>query len=113
MRQFIALECMAFFYGFQRCPTGTTRNGLQVRCIVVTPGTVKLWESPPGRAGGLPESELAYILARAPGGQMQGAATQAMWFISESRQRSRCPPAAAPRRAAGSQNCNILFHFLT
>jgi len=28
-------------------------------------------------------------------------ATQAMWFISEERQRSRCPPAAAPRRAAG------------
>ena len=41
-----------------------------------------------------------YILARAPGGQMQGAATQAMFFIVEERQRSRCPSAAAPRRAA-------------
>ena len=35
---------------------------------------------------------------------MQGAATQAMSFIVEERQRSRCPPAAAPRRAAGSQH---------
>ena len=40
-------------------------------------------------------------LARAPGGQMQGAATQAMSvYIVEERQRSRCPPAAAPLRAA-------------
>jgi hypothetical protein len=40
-------------------------------------------------------------LARAPGGQMQGAATQAMSVcIVEERQRSRCPPAAAPLRAA-------------
>ena len=38
-----------------------------------------------------------YTLARAPGGQMQGAATQAMpSCIVEERQRRRCPPAAAP-----------------
>ena len=42
---------------------------------------------------------------------MQGAATQAMWFISEERQRSRCPPAAAPRRAAGFQNSKFLCLF--
>jgi hypothetical protein len=42
---------------------------------------------------------------------MQGGATQAMWDIVEERQRSRCPPAAAPRRAAGSQNCKFLCHF--
>ena len=42
-----------------------------------------------------------YILARAPGGQMRGAATQAMPLsIVEERQRSRCPPGAAPLRAA-------------
>ena len=41
------------------------------------------------------------ILARAPGGQMRGAATQAMLVcIVEERQQSRCPPAAAPLRAA-------------
>ena len=41
-----------------------------------------------------------YTLARAPGGQMQGAATQAMSLhIVEERQRRRCPPAAAPLRA--------------
>ncbi|PYU93556.1 MAG: hypothetical protein DMG08_09820, partial [Acidobacteria bacterium] len=41
------------------------------------------------------------ILARAPGGQMRGAATQAMPVcIVEERQQSRCPPAAAPLRAA-------------
>ena len=40
------------------------------------------------------------ILARAPGGQMRGAATQAMSDIVEERQQSRCPPAAAPLRAA-------------
>jgi len=40
------------------------------------------------------------ILARAPGGQMRGAATKAMSDIVEERQRSRCPPAAAPLRAA-------------
>src|SRR6266508_4081406 len=39
-------------------------------------------------------------LARAPGGQMRGAATKAMSDIVEERQQSRCPPAAAPRRAA-------------
>ncbi len=40
-------------------------------------------------------------LARAPGGQMKGAATQAMSvYIVEERQRSRCAPAAAPLRAA-------------
>src|SRR5439155_4141905 len=37
----------------------------------------------------------------APGGQMQGAATQSMPLrIAEERQRRRCPPAAAPLRAA-------------
>src|SRR5437667_8464778 len=41
-----------------------------------------------------------HILARAPGGQMRGAATKAMSDIVEERQRSRCPPAAAPLRAA-------------
>jgi hypothetical protein len=42
-----------------------------------------------------------YTLARAPGGQMQGAATQAMPLrIVGERQRSRCLPAAAPLRAA-------------
>ena len=36
-------------------------------------------------------------LARAPGGRMQGAATQAMsMHIVEERERRRCPPAAAP-----------------
>ena len=41
--------------------------------------------------------ELIGILARAPGGQMRGAATQAMSVcIVEERQRRRCPPAAAP-----------------
>ena len=41
------------------------------------------------------------ILARAPGGQMQGAATQAMsMYIVEERQQRRRPLAAAPRRAA-------------
>src|SRR6059058_5628112 len=39
-------------------------------------------------------------LARAPGGQMRGAATKAMSDIAEERQQSRCPPAAAPLRAA-------------
>ena len=40
-------------------------------------------------------------LARAPGGQIRGAATQAMpACIVEERQRSRCLPAAAPLRAA-------------
>ncbi len=39
-------------------------------------------------------------LARAPGGQMRGAATQAMSDIVKERQQSRCPPAAAPLRAA-------------
>jgi hypothetical protein len=42
---------------------------------------------------------------------MQGAATQAMSFIVEERQRSRCPPAAAPRRAAGFQNSKFLCLF--
>ena len=36
----------------------------------------------------------------APGGQMQGAATQTMRDIVEERRHSRCPPRAAPRRAA-------------
>ena len=40
-------------------------------------------------------------LARAPCGQMRGAATQAMSDIVEERQQSRYAPfAAAPRRAA-------------
>src|SRR5207247_170851 len=40
-------------------------------------------------------------LARAPGGQMRGAATKAMSDIVEERQRSRYAPfAAAPLRAA-------------
>src|SRR6266516_4112010 len=39
-------------------------------------------------------------LARAPGGQMRGAATKSMSDIVEERQQSRCPPAAAPLRAA-------------
>ena len=43
---------------------------------------------------------------------MQGAATQAMWFISEERQRRRCPRAAAPRRAAGFQYSNFLCSLL-
>jgi hypothetical protein len=34
---------------------------------------------------------------------MQGAATQAMRDIVEERQRRRCPSAAAPHRAGGSQ----------
>src|SRR6184192_3818240 len=37
-------------------------------------------------------------LARAPGGQMRGAATKSMSDIVEERQQSRCPPAAAPLR---------------
>ena len=41
-------------------------------------------------------------------GQMQGAATQAMCCIVEERQRSRCPSAAAPRRAAGSTISDFL-----
>ena len=40
-------------------------------------------------------------LARAPGGQMRGAATKAMSDIVEERQQSRCAPfGAAPLRAA-------------
>ena len=54
--------------------------------------------------GGLtkgPSENKVCILARAPGGQMRGAATQAMPVcIVEERQQSRCPPAAAPLRAA-------------
>ena len=42
---------------------------------------------------------------------MQGAATQAMWFIVEERQRRRCPPAAAPRRAAGFQDLFPILSF--
>src|SRR5438552_14595515 len=48
-----------------------------------------------------PSGNKVCILARAPGGQMRGAATQAMPVcIVEERQQSRCPPAAAPLRAA-------------
>ena len=42
---------------------------------------------------------------------MQGAATQAMCDIVEERQRRRCLPAAAPRRAAApmpSNYCSLL-----
>jgi len=44
----------------------------------------------------------------APGEQMRGAATQAMSvYIVEERQRSRCPPGAAPLWAGGlQQNAN-------
>ena len=42
---------------------------------------------------------------------MQGAATQAMSFIVEERQRSSCPPAAAPRRAEGFQRSYVLCCF--
>jgi hypothetical protein len=52
-------------------------------------------------------------LARAPGGQMQGAATQAMpWCIVEERQRSRCPPAAAPLRAAARRPAGFVARSL-
>jgi hypothetical protein len=52
-------------------------------------------------------------LARAPGGQMQGAATQAMSLrIVEERQRSRCPPAAAPLRAAARRPAGFVAHSL-
>ena len=41
-----------------------------------------------------------YTLARVPGGQMRGAATQAMPVrIVEERQRSRCPPAGLVARS--------------
>jgi len=51
-------------------------------------------------------------LARAPGGQMQGAATQAMPLcIVEERQRRRCPPAAAPLWAeARWLRCSLLTY---
>src|SRR5947208_15010219 len=48
-------------------------------------------------------------LARAPGGQMRGAATKAMSDIAEERQQSICPRAAAPLRAAGPQGCGAQF----
>ena len=42
-----------------------------------------------------------YTLARAPAGQMRGDATQAMPVcLVEERQRSRCPPGAAPLQRA-------------
>src|SRR5436305_15011432 len=48
-----------------------------------------------------PSGNKVCILARAPGGQMRGAATQAMPVcIVEERQQNRCPPAAAHLRAA-------------
>jgi len=51
-----------------------------------------------------------YTLARAPGGQMQGVATQAMPLcIVEERQRSRCPPAATPLWAAARSKVQMLF----
>jgi hypothetical protein len=47
-------------------------------------------------------------LARAPGGQMRGAATQAMLvYIVEERQRSRCLPAAAPLAAAAAGRSKV------
>jgi len=48
-------------------------------------------------------------LARAPGGQMQGAATRDAVRIVEERQRSRCPPAAAPLRAAARRPAGLLL----
>jgi len=52
-------------------------------------------------------------LARAPGGQMRGAATQAMSVcIVEERQRSRCPPAAAPLRAAARRPAGFVARSL-
>src|SRR6266540_4264419 len=48
-------------------------------------------------------------LARAPGGQMRGAATKAMSDIAEERQQSRCPPAAAPLRAAARRAAGRRF----
>jgi hypothetical protein len=48
-------------------------------------------------------------LLRSWGGQMQGAAPQAMCCIVEERQRRRCPPAAAPRRAAGLSISDFLM----
>src|SRR5205809_7759613 len=45
-------------------------------------------------------AEINSHFGRAPGGQMRGAATKAMSDIVEERQQSRCPPAAAPLRAA-------------
>jgi hypothetical protein len=52
-------------------------------------------------------------LARAPGGQMQGAATQAMPLsIVEERQRSRCLPAAAPLWAAARRPAGFVARSL-
>ena len=49
-----------------------------------------------------PVRELGGVAFRAPRGQMQGGATQAMSvYIVEERQRSRCPRAAGTRRAHG------------
>jgi len=60
----------------------------------------------------LPQNNI-YPLARAPGGQMQGAATQAMPVcIVEERQRSRCPPAAAPLRAAARRPAGFVARSL-
>src|SRR6266480_4276685 len=52
-------------------------------------------------------------LARAPGGQMRGAATKAMSDIVEERQQSRCPPAAAPLRAAARRPVGLCCSLLT
>src|SRR5436309_3366492 len=49
-----------------------------------------------------------HILARAPGGQMRGAATKSMSDIVEERQQSRCPPAAAPLRAAARRTAGFV-----
>jgi len=51
-------------------------------------------------------------LARALGGQMQGAATQAMWVIVEKRQRRRCPPSAVPLRAAVRRHAGVVARSL-
>jgi len=53
-------------------------------------------------------------LARAPGGQMRRAATQAMSVcIVEERQRSRCPPAAAaPLRAVARRPAGFVARSL-
>ncbi|PYU92748.1 MAG: hypothetical protein DMG08_11890 [Acidobacteria bacterium] len=51
-------------------------------------------------------------LARAPGGQMRGAATKAMSDIVEERQQSRYAPfAAGPLRAAARRLCCSLLTY--
>src|SRR6266581_2341616 len=47
-----------------------------------------------------PSENKVCILARAPGGQMQGAAMRGMWGHGRGGQPRKMPPAAAPLRAA-------------